>query len=95
METFKRMIGPYCSISDIEFSSVLVYKLITKARKSFCILKKKSSGQSISKTHTVPKWGQKQNAVKDMALNVNVVLYSQNISTDLKGPNLKYNLHYG
>ena len=30
-----------------------------------------------------------------MLLNIKFILKSQNIPTDLKGPKVKYNLHYG
>ena len=83
----KKEDGPDISISDNQSSSVTLNELAMKARKSvLCNLKLQQ------RSYTMTDINPKEVCLEYMNLNLYIF---ENISADLKGPKVKYKLHYG
>ena len=88
----KREDGSYCTISGNEPSSVTLYKTGSESQ-TFCCNFENLHLYRLNQRLIFPKGPNNQN--KKMILNVQYILSTPNIYTDLKGSKEKYDLHYG
>ena len=90
----KKECGPDRSVWDNQSSSVTLNKLAMKARKSYCNFNFKQRSHTMTDSN-LNEVQNNLNCLEYMSLNLRYFLISQNISADLKGPKVKYKLHYG